>query len=151
MEKLRYPTPVKDLTTGYLIDVTHSRLIIGADFELTQEVRLEYYTDDDGALGLPIAEAIRLNPNISEDQKRRLTQVFKPVTRTTSTAGYFVDAESLEYVTLDENGDLPANAIPERLLWVNVLAEDVPGEKLSDKVKALLLQSMGQMISRGRI
>jgi hypothetical protein len=148
---LTYPQPVPDLATGYLIKLSHARLVIGADFELTQEVRLDYYTDDAGTFGLPVADAINLNPNLTEDQKRRLVQMFKPSTRTSTTAGVMLDPVSLEPVAPDESGSYPAGAFPEKLIWLNALASQVPGEKLSDKVKALLLESMRKMVSRGRI
>lgn len=148
---LTFPQPVLDIATGYLIKLTHNRLIISHDFELTQEVRLDYYTNDEGAFGIPVAEAVRLNPNLSEDQKARLIQAFKPVVRSSTTAGVYVDAESQNVVFPNEAGELPAGAIPEKLIWLNALASQVPGEKLSDKVKALLLESMAKMVSRNRI
>jgi len=150
-EKLFYPAPVKDLATGNLIKLVHEKLEITSSFELIQTVRLEFYTDDEGTFGIPLAEAVRLNPNLSEDQKARLAQTFKPVRRTASTEGVFVDSTTLETVLPDENGNYPPGAMPEKAAWLNVLAEAVPGEKLSDKVKALLLESMGKMINRGRI
>lgn len=149
--RLEYPQPIEDLATGYLIKLVHDRLEISHDFELTQTVRLEFYTNVEGAFGLPVREAIRLNPNLSEDQKARLINIFKPVTRTSSTAGVYVDPLTFEVVMPDEGGNYPEGAIPEKTAWLNVLAEAVPGEKLSDKVKALLLQSMATMVSRGRI
>lgn len=149
--KLTYPQPIEDLATGYLIKLIHEKLEISHDFELTQTVRLEFYTNDEGAFGIPAREAIRLNPNLSEDQKARLLNTFKPVTRTSSTAGVFLDPQTLQPVQPDEGGSYPAEAIPEKAAWLSVLANEVPGEKLSDKVKALLLQSMATMVSRGRI
>jgi hypothetical protein len=148
---LEFPQPIEDLATGYLIKLIHEKLEISRDFELTQTVRLEFYTNDDGAFGIPVSEAIRLNPNLTEDQKARLIQTFRPVTRSSSTAGVFIDPVTLTPVLPNEAGEYPANAIPEKAAWLSVLAEVVPGEKLSDKVKALLLDSMGKMINRGRI
>lgn len=149
--RLEYPQPVQDLGTDYLIKLVHEKLIISHDFELTQTVRLEFYTNVEGAFGIPVLEAIRINPNLSEDQKTRLLKVFQPVTRTATTAGYYVDPVTLQQVAPDEGGNYPEGAIPEKAAWLNVLAADVPGKKLSDKVKGLLLQSMANMIARGRI
>lgn len=149
--QLSFLNPIQDLATGYLIKVIHHRLIIEADFEMTQEVRLEYFTDDDGQFGIPVAESLRLNPNLSEDQKARLIQAFRPVTRSASTRGVMIDPVTHEQVFPADSGDYPEGAIPEKLLWLNVLASQVPGDKLSDKVKAMLLDSMGKMVARGRI
>ena len=149
---LTYPQPILDIFTGYLIKLSHRRLIIDADFELTQEVTLEYFTDDgEGGFGLPVEESIRLNPNISEEQKARLVNAFSPATRTASTRGFMLDGKTLEVVRPDENGNFPEGAIKENVVWLNVLAEQVPGKKLSEKVKSLLLESMGKMVQRGRI
>ena len=61
-----------------------------------------------------------------------------------------MDIITLELVEV-EGGIPPENAMPEKYLWMNVLANDVPGEKLSDKIKSLLIQSMSKMIDRKRI
>lgn len=151
MEKLTFPQPIPDLSTGYLIKLTHKKLEIDEDFELTQTVKIEFYTDVEGDYGIPAAESIDLNPNLSFEQKERAKRAVEPTTRTTGTRGFYVDPSTQAIVQVQEDGTYPDGAIPERLLWLNVLAQDVPGDKLSDKVKALLLQSMGKMISRGRI
>lgn len=151
MEILTLPQPVQDLATGHLIKLTHERLEISKNFEMTQTVRLEFYTNDEGQFGIPVLESIRLNPNLTDDQKARLSKAFQPVTRTSSTEGVMINPETLEVVLPDNDGNFPTNAIPEKTAWLNILASEVPGDKLSDKVKALLLQSMGLMVSRGRI
>jgi hypothetical protein len=150
-EELFYPLPVKDLATGNLIKLVHEKLEITSSFELIQTVRLEFYTDDEGTFGLPLGEAVRLNPNLSEDQKARLARTFQPVRRVASTEGIYLDPKTLQAVLPDDDGNYPPDAIPEKAAWLSVLAEIVPGKKLSDKVKSLLLESMGKMISRGRI
>jgi hypothetical protein len=62
-----------------------------------------------------------------------------------------VDPATLLQVYPDEAGVFPEGAIAEKQLWLNALAAEVPGDKLSEKVKGLLLDSMGKMIARGRI
>ena len=148
---LVYPAPIPDIITGYLIKLSHSRLIIESDFELTQEVKLEYFTNDEGNFGIPVKESVQLNPNLTEDQKRRTIRAFSPTTRTSSTAGIMINPTTGETVDPDELGQYPEGSIPEKQIWLNVLATQVPGDKLSDKVKGLLLESMSKMISRGRI
>jgi len=148
---LIYPAPIPDIITGYLIKLSHSRLIIESDFELTQEVKLEYFTNDEGNFGIPVKESVQLNPNLTEDQKRRTIRAFSPTTRTSSTAGIMINPTTGETVDPDELGQYPEGSIPEKQIWLNVLATQVPGDKLSDKVKGLLLESMSKMISRGRI
>jgi hypothetical protein len=151
MEKLIYPAPIPDLATGYLIQLSHESLLIDSNFELTQTVRLDYFTDDDGALGIPVADALNLNPNISPEQTARLIQAFKSTTRAASTVGVMVDPATLLQVYPDEAGVYPEGAIAEKQIWLNALASQVPGDKLSEKVKGLLLSSMGKMVERGRI
>jgi len=148
---LIYPAPIPDIVTGYLIKMSHSRLIIESDFELTQEVKLEYFVNDEGEFGIPVKESVQLNPNLSEDQKRRLIKAFSPTTRSSSTAGIMINPQNGETVNVDEDGNYPEGSVPEKAIWLNVLATQVPGDKLSDKVKGLLLESMSKMISRGRI
>jgi hypothetical protein len=123
--KLTYPAPVPDLATGYLIQLSHESLLIDSNFEL--------------------------NPNISPEQTARLIQAFKATTRAASTVGVMVDPATLLQVYPDEAGVFPEGAIAEKQLWLNALAAEVPGDKLSEKVKGLLLDSMGKMIARGRI
>lgn len=144
------PTPILD-PTGHLIQLQHSKLIIEADLELTQEVRLVYYTNVDGDFGIPLLQSIDLNPNLTQDQKERQKRVFQPQTRTVSTRGYKVDPHTGEIVQPNESGEWPEGAIDEKLIWINILANQVPGEKLSDKVFALIIQSMGKMVERNRI
>jgi len=148
---LTYPAPIPDIVSGYLIKLTHSRLIIEADFELTQEIKLEYFVDDDGDFGIPVKEFIELNPNLSEDQKKRIINIYRPTTRSSSTAGIMINPQNGETVNVDEDGNYPEGSVPEKAIWLNALASQVPGDKLSDKVKNLLLSSMTKMIERGRI
>lgn len=144
-------TPIPDPLSGHLIQLQHHKLTIEHDLELTQEVRMVFYTNDNGDFGIPLLESIDLNPNLTPEQKARQRQIFQTQRRTVSTRGYYVDATTGELVQPDENGQWPENAIPERELWLNVLASQVPGEKLSDKVFALIVQSMGKMVDRNRI
>jgi hypothetical protein len=62
-----------------------------------------------------------------------------------------VDPATLLQVYPDEAGVYPEGAIAEKQIWLNALASQVPGDKLSEKVKGLLLSSMGKMVERGRI
>jgi len=148
--KLSFPLPIPDPASDYLIGMSHESLTITHDFELTQKVRMEYFTKDGEEIGIPLLESIRINPNLTDDQKRRMSNQWKPFFREVSTSGYFVDMTTLELVEV-EGGVPPENAMPEKLLWMNVLAANVPGDKLSDKIKAMLIQSMGKMIERKRI
>ena len=54
MEALAYPTPIPDPISLFLLKVVHEKLVIEADFELSQTVRVEFYTDDQGAFGIPV-------------------------------------------------------------------------------------------------
>ena len=148
--KLSFPTPIPDPASDYLIVMSHESLTISHDFELTQKVRMEYYTKDGDELGIPLLESIRINPNLTDDQKARMSNQWKPFFRQVSTAGFFVDMTTLELVDV-EGGIPPENAMPEKMLWMNVLASQVPGEKLSEKIQALMIQSMGKMVERKRI
>ena len=148
--KLSFPSPIRDPSSDYLIVMSHESLTISHDFELIQKVRMEYYTKDGEELGIPLLESIRINPNLTNDQKARMSNQWKPFFREVSTSGYFVDMTTLELVEV-EGGIPPETAMPEKYLWMNVLANDVPGEKLSDKIKSLLIQSMNKMIDRKRI
>lgn len=144
-------TPILDPISGHLIQLQHHRLIVEHDMELTQEVRQVFYTNDDGEFGIPLLESIDLNPNLTDEQKNRQKQVFKPVIRTVSTRGFMVDPVTQEIVQPNESGEYPEGSIPERLIWASVLASEVPGLSMSEKVSALLLQSMGKMVERNRI
>jgi hypothetical protein len=147
--KLTYPLPIPDPSSPYLILMSHESLLITQDFELTQKVRMEYYTKDGEELGIPLLDSIQLDPNLTNDQKGRMINQWKPFFREVSTRGFFVDMTTLELVEA-EGGIPPENAMPEKMLWVNVLADQVPGDKLSDKIKAMLIQSMSKMVNRKR-
>jgi hypothetical protein len=111
---------------------------------------MEYYTKDGEELGIPLLDSIQLDPNLTDDQKGRMLNQWKPFFREVSTRGYFVDMTTLELVD-SEGGIAPENSMPEKMLWINVLSADVPGEKLSEQIKNMLLESMSKMIARKRI
>lgn len=148
---LIFPNPILDPISGYLIQLQHHRLVIEHDFELTQEIRQVYFTNNDGEFGVPLLDAISLDPNLTPEQKLRQTKSFQPQLRTVSTRGFKVDPATGKIVELGENGLYPEGSVDEKLIWLSVLASEIPGESLSDKVKALMLQSMGKMVDRGRI
>jgi hypothetical protein len=148
--KLTYPLPIPDPSSSYLIMMSHESLLITQDFELTQKVRMEYYTKDGEELGIPLLDSLQLDPNLTEEQKGRMLNQWKPFFREVSTRGYFVDMTTLELVEA-EGGIPPENSMPEKMLWINVLSADVPGEKLSEQIKNMLMQSMSKMIARKRI
>jgi hypothetical protein len=148
--KLSFPTPIPDPSSDYLILMSHESLLITQDFEMTQKVRMEYYTKDGEELGIPLLDSIQLDPNLTDDQKGRMLNQWKPFFREVSTRGYFVDMTTLELVEA-EGGIPPENSMPEKMLWINVLSADVPGEKLSEQIKNMLMQSMSKMIARKRI
>jgi hypothetical protein len=148
--KLTYPLPIPDPSSSYLIMMSHESLLITQDFEMTQKVRMEYYTKDGEELGIPLLDSIQLDPNLTDDQKGRMLNQWKPFFREVSTRGYFVDMTTLELVD-SEGGIAPENSMPEKMLWINVLSADVPGEKLSEQIKNMLLESMSKMIARKRI
>ncbi len=153
--KLIYPTPIPDFT-GYLIQASHESLTIRSDFEMIQKVRFEYFTDDGtGNFGIPVFQQIDENTNLSPDQKRRLKVFFAPSFREASTVGHKVDPTTLELLEADFNTypetGYPADAIDEKQVWINVLASDVPGTKVSEKVQNMLLQSIQKMIDNKRI
>jgi len=148
---LSFPLPIPDSISDHLIKLVHHSLIIEKDFELTQVVEMVFYTNHNGDFGIPLIDSINLNPNLTPEQKARQLQVFKSQTRTVGTRGHFIDPITQNLVERDEAGELPEGAIPEMLLWHEVLSSKIPGEKLSDKVKALLMQSMQKMVERKRI
>lgn len=148
---LAFPTPILDTTSGHLIQLQHHRLIIEADFELTQEVKQVYFTNDDGEFGIPLLQSISINPNLTPEQKTRQLRSFQTQIRTVSTRGYKVNPMTGEIVEPDENGEYPEGSVDEKMIWTSVLASQVPGETLNEKVQALMLQSMGKMVERGRI
>jgi len=149
--QLSYPLPIPDSLSNHLIKLVHHSLIIEKDFELTQVVEMVFYTNDNGDFGIPVLDSINLNPNLTTEQKARQLEVFRTRTRTVGTRGDYVDAKTQKVVQRGEDGELPEGAIPEKLIWLNVLAIDVPGEKLSDKVRSLLLSSMRKMAEDSKI
>lgn len=144
-------TPILCPISGHLIQLQHHKLIIESDLELTQEVRQVYYTNQEGEFGIPLMESISLNPNLTEEQKARQIQVFKPVIRTVTTRGDMIDPVTTEIVFPDETGEYPKGTIPERMMWLSVLAAEVPGDTLSSKVIALIVMSMSKMAERNKI
>ena len=71
--KLSFPSPIPDPSSDYLIVMSHESLTISHDFELIQKVRMEYYTKDGEELGIPLLESIRIIPNLTNDQKARMS------------------------------------------------------------------------------
>lgn len=147
--KLTYPLAIPDPSSPYLIMMSHESLLISHDFEMTQKVRMEYYTKDGEELGIPLIDSIQLDPNLTDDQKGRMLNQWKPFFREVSTRGYFVDMTTLELIN-SEGGIAPENSMFEKMLWINVLSDQVPGDKISDKIKAMLIQSMSKMVNRKR-
>ena len=151
MQKLTYPLPIPDPASGHLLQMSMEKFSLDADFEMSQTVRMEFWTNVDGAFGIPLADHIALDPNLSEEQKARLTRQYQSFTRTASTRGVKVDPQTQLQVFPDEEGIYPANAIDEKMLWMSLMAKDVPGESVANKVFAMLVGSMGKMIDRKRI
>lgn len=151
MEKLTYPAPIPDLASGHLLQMSLEKFSIDADFEMTQTVRMTFWTNDNGAFGIPLSDSISLDPNLSEEQRARLLKQYQPFFRTASTRSVKVDPLTQLPVFPDENGLYPEGSIDERMLWMSVLAANVPGDLVADKVFAMLTQSMGNMIERKRI
>lgn len=145
------PSPILCPMSGHLIQLQHHRLIIEPDLELTQEVMQVYYTNEDGQFGIPLLESIGLNPSLTDEQKSRQRQVFKPIVRSVSTRGDMIDPVTTEIVLPNESGQYPEGAIPERVMWLSVLASEVPGDTLSSKVIALIVTSMQKMAERNKI
>ena len=145
------PTPILDPISGHLIKLVHHRLIIEPDFELTQEVRQEYWTNVDGEFGIPLLEAITLNPNLTEEQKARQSRVFAPSIRTATTRGHKINPATGELVYPDESGQWPEGAVDEKMMWISVQASDAPGNTLSEKISAMLIHSMQKMAERNRV
>ncbi|TDB64392.1 hypothetical protein [Arundinibacter roseus] len=131
--------------------MVHEALVIEHDLELSQTVRIEYWTDDNGAFGVPIAEYFDANETLSTEQKARSKAQYSPFTRTASTRGYMINPATGDIVQPDEAGNYPEGSVPERMAWLSVLAENVPGDALSDKVIALIVQSMGTMAANKRL
>jgi hypothetical protein len=148
--QLTYPTPVPDAYSNFLLKLTHEALNIESDFELTQTVKAEYYTNEAGAFGLSAAEHFAADTTLSDDEKARLTRQYQPFFRTASTRGYMVDPATGEIVPPNEDGTYPEGAVPEKTLWLTVLADNVPGETLAEKVSALIIQSIGTMVANRR-
>lgn len=144
-------TPILDQLSGHLIRLSHHRLIVEPDLELTQEVTQEYFTNEDGQFGIPLLEAIGLNSNLTPEQKDRQRAIYQTRTRSVSTRGYKVDPVTQEVLQPDESGQYPEGAIDEKLIWISVLASQIPGDTISEKVFALIVQSMAKMAQRNRI
>jgi hypothetical protein len=151
MEKLTFPQPIPDPASGHLLQMSMDSFSIDADFEMTLKVRMTFWTNDNGQLGIPLADHISQDPNLSENQKARMIRQYQPFFRTASTRGAKIDPNTQLQVLPDENGQYPEGAIDEKVLWMSVLADQVPGDLVSDKVFALLIQSMGKMVERKRI
>lgn len=151
MQKLTFPSPIQDPASGHLLQMSMEKFSIDADFEMSLTVRMEFWTNDGGAFGIPLADSISLNPNLSEEQKARLLRQYQPFTRTAATRSVKVSPVTQLPVFPDVNGLYPTGSIDERMLWMSVKAADVPGLLVADKVFAMLTQSMGNMISRKRI
>jgi len=148
---LSYPLPIPDSLSNHLIKLVHHSLIIEKDFELTQVVEMVFYTNDNGDFGIPVLDSINLNPNLTPEQKARQLEVFRTRTRTVGTRGDYINPVTQQIVQRGSDGELPEGAIPEKFLWLNVNASDVKGNKLSDKVMALLLSSMKKMTDDSKI
>lgn len=151
MEKLTYPAPILDPSSGYLLQMSMDKFSIDANFEMSYTVRMDFWTNVDGAFGIPLKDSIKLDPNLSEEQKARLQKQYQSFTRTASTQSVKVDPVTQLPVFPDEEGNYPEGAIDEKLLWMSVLADQVPGKLVSEKVFAMLTQSMTNMIERKRI
>lgn len=151
MEKLTYPLPIPDLASGHLLQMSLEKFTIDSDFEMSQTVRMTFWTNVEGQFGIPLSDSISLDPNLSEEQKARLLKQYQPFFRTASTRGIKVDPKTQLPVSPDENGQYPEGSIDERMLWMSVMAKDVPGELVSAKVFAMLTQSMANMVQRKRI
>lgn len=149
MTPITLPTPIPD-PSGHLIQLIHEKFELNANLEMTQTVRLRFWTNDNGDFGIPLIESINLNPNFTEDQKARLRRQWTDQFRTATTEGNWVDQNGV-LVFPDENGNFPEGSMPERLLWIGVPAAMVPGENVSDKVIAMLIESMAKMVQNGRI
>jgi len=151
MQKLTYPLPILDPSSGYLLQMSMEKFSIDADFEMTQTVKMTFWTNDEGTFGIPLSESINLDPNLSDEQKARLLKQYQPFFRTASTRSVKVDAVTQLPVSPDEEGNYPEGSIDERMLWMSVQADQVPGKLVAEKVFAMLTQSMSSMISRKRI
>lgn len=151
MTTITLSTPILCPLSGHLIQLQHHKLIIESDLELTQEVRQVYYTNVDGEFGIPLLESIGLNSNLTPEQKDRQRAIYQTRTRSVSTRGYKVDPVTQEVLQPDESGQYPEGAIDEKLIWISVLASQIPGDTISEKVFALIVQSMAKMAQRNRI
>jgi hypothetical protein len=76
---------------------------------------------------------------------------YQPFFRTATTKGVKIDPHTQLPVSPDENGPFPEGSIDEKMIWMSVLANQVPGYLVADKVFAMLIQSMSKMIERRRI
>lgn len=151
MEKLTFPQPIEDPASGHLLQMSMESFSIDHDFEMTLKVRMTFWTNDNGSFGIPLSESIRLDPNLSEDQKARMVRQYQPFFRTASTWGVKIDPRTQLPVSPNEDGQYPEGSIDEKRLWMSVLAKDVLGELVVEKVFAMLTQSMSKMIERKRI
>jgi hypothetical protein len=176
--KLINPTPINDMASGYLIQMSHKKLIIDPDFEMTQEVSCEYYTNNNGEFGIPLIQHFNSDTNLTPDQRRRLVTTYKGFERSYSTRGNKINPLNGEIAQVNEAGIFPKvdpvtndfvypifdeesetwvypegliDLIDEKMMWLGTLASDVPNDTMGEKVQAMLVHSMNKMVERNRI
>lgn len=151
--QLEYPEPIPDPYSSFVLKVIQHELVIERDGNMTQTVEVQFFTSDGaGGFGLSAADYFDADPELSDDQRVRLKDQYKPRTRTASTRGYMIDPLTGEIVPPDETGEYPEGSVEEKMAWLTVNAADVPtGDHLSEKVFGLVLQSIGTMKERKRL
>lgn len=136
---LEYPTPILDPISGFLKRVRQKRMVIEEDGNLEQTIEVHWYTNNNGAYGIPVADWITAHPDLSDTQKARERERYRPYTYTGSTRGYMIDprTEARPIVPPNQDGTYPAYAVEEKMAWlIHPVAEVVFG---------LSAQSMGNM------
>jgi hypothetical protein len=151
MNKLQLQTPVPDKYTGYLKKVEHQELIIAKDLEMIHKIAVVFYTDDNGKFGEPLLDVINTDETLTPSQRQQLRDRFKTVYYESNTRNKMVTLEGEPVQADPETGEFPEGLITELQLWQAVKAEQVPGTLISEKVYALLMQSMANMAQRERI
>ena len=139
MNHLAYPQPVADPISIFLMRVVHEKLVVEHDFELSQTVLVEFYTNNDGALGVPVAEYFDADTSLSTEQRERLKRQYASYTRTTGTRGYMIDPTTHEIVPPSEDGTYPEGSVPEKMMWLTAGQLEYP-EPIPDPYSNFVLK-----------
>jgi hypothetical protein len=153
MNRLQLNTPVPDKYTTYLKKVEHEQLTIAKDLEMIHKIAVVFYTNDNGNFGEPLLEVINQDDTLSSSQRQQLRDRFRTVFYESNTRNKKVMLDGTPVEPDPETGQYPEDVelINELQLWQGIPADQIPGTLISEKVYALMTQSMANMAERERI